>query len=117
MDGFKNTGYEQGVNSIYAERLTGIANTQIDKSWLHQLFYLQECHSLYNIAIYVFLTSKTIELSVLYTVVEFMTLCCTVNLTSDKLKCCHVAVLCFSVVGLGLKGKLKAAETEQTHDA
>lgn len=88
MDGFKNTGYEQGVNSIYAERLTGIANTQIDKSWLHQLFFLQECNStasLFDIAIYVFLTSKTIELSVLYTVVEFMTLCCTVNLTSDKL--------------------------------
>lgn len=56
-----------------------------------------------------FLKSKTIELSVLDTVVEFMTLCCTVNLT------CHVAVWCFSVVGLGLKGKLKAAETEQTH--
>lgn len=31
-----------------------------------------------------FFKSKTIELSVLDTVVEFMTLCCTVNLTSDK---------------------------------
>lgn len=34
MDGFKNTGYEQDVISIYAERLTGLMTALQTLKWL-----------------------------------------------------------------------------------